>query len=48
MLNMVNMYLEPANAKHLAEIKKLATSTDASAEKTLQGYAREALRMWII
>jgi len=43
--NVLNTYLDPANARHLERIVALAHSDSAEANAVLEGYVREALRL---
>ncbi|TDL21825.1 linoleate diol synthase [Rickenella mellea] len=45
LINMVNLYLQPEFAKHKANIEALIQNNDPKSNSTLEGYARESLRL---
>ncbi|CAE6446655.1 unnamed protein product [Rhizoctonia solani] len=45
LINVVNFYLEPANAEHKTQLVALASSKDPQANSVIAGYVREALRL---
>lgn len=44
LINVVNFYLDPANAEHKAQLVALSASKDPNANAVIAGYVREALR----
>ncbi|CAE6472786.1 unnamed protein product [Rhizoctonia solani] len=45
LINVVNFYLEAANAEHKTQLVALASSKDPQANNVIAGYVREALRL---
>ncbi|EUC55588.1 linoleate diol synthase, partial [Rhizoctonia solani AG-3 Rhs1AP] len=45
LINVVNFYLETANAEHKTQLVALASSNDPQANNVIAGYVREALRL---
>jgi hypothetical protein len=44
LINVVNFYLDPANAEHKTQLVTLSNSKDPQANNVIAGYVREALR----
>ncbi|KAF8761291.1 Linoleate diol synthase [Rhizoctonia solani] len=45
LINVVNFYLDPAQAEHKTQLVALASSKDPQANNVIAGYVREALRL---